>query len=56
MKFNTLIPAIAIALLSLLGNAFAQTPAPKAEVTLYFQHYWPQTALTVKELATPWCV
>ncbi len=55
MKFNTLIPAIAIALLSLLGNAFAQTPAPKAEVTLYFQHYWPQTALTVKELATPWC-
>jgi TRAP-type transport system periplasmic protein len=35
--------------------AMAQSPAPKAEVTLYFQHYWPQTALTVKELVTPWC-
>jgi TRAP-type transport system periplasmic protein len=36
--------------------ASAQTPTlPKAEVTLYFQHYWPQTALTVKELVTPWC-
>lgn len=37
-------------------SASAQTAAlPKAEVTLYFQHYWPQTALTVKELVTPWC-
>jgi TRAP-type transport system periplasmic protein len=59
MKFNALVSAAAIALTSLLGNAFAQTaaqrPDAKAEVTLYFQHYWPNTALTVKELVVPWC-
>jgi TRAP-type transport system periplasmic protein len=37
------------------STAAAQTAVPKAEVTLYFQHYWPQTALTVKELVAPWC-
>jgi TRAP-type transport system periplasmic protein len=38
-----------------LAQTAAQTSAPKAEVTLYFQHYWPNTALTVKELVQPWC-
>ena len=46
---------LAMTLTGLCSSAFAQTAAPKAEVTLYFQHYWPQTALTVKELVTPWC-
>jgi TRAP-type transport system periplasmic protein len=59
MKFNTLIATASIALLSalpsIMPSAFAQTTLPKAEVTLYFQHYWPQTALTVKELVVPWC-
>jgi hypothetical protein len=54
MKINTLISTTAIALLSMLQGAVAQTASPKAEVTLYFQHYWPQTALTVKELVVPW--
>jgi TRAP-type transport system periplasmic protein len=55
MKLNSLISATALALISLAPSAFAQASAPKAEVTLYFQHYWPQTALTVRELVTPWC-
>jgi TRAP-type C4-dicarboxylate transport system substrate-binding protein len=56
MKLNTLIYALGLAVSALSMSAFAQASAqPKAEVTLYFQHYWPQTALTVKELVTPWC-
>jgi TRAP-type transport system periplasmic protein len=59
MKFNTLFAAASLALLGCLPSAFAQPtgqkPDTKAEVTLYFQHYWPQTALTVKELVVPWC-
>jgi TRAP-type transport system periplasmic protein len=55
MKINTLISAAALALTSLASGAFAQSTAPKPEITLYFQHYWPQTALTVRELVTPWC-
>jgi TRAP-type transport system periplasmic protein len=59
MKFNVLISTAALALLSLVPVAKAQSTVPKpdakAEVTLYFQHYWPQTALTVKELVVPWC-
>jgi TRAP-type transport system periplasmic protein len=59
MKINTLISSAAIALLSMLQGAAAQTATQrsdaKAEVTLYFQHYWPHTALTVKELVVPWC-
>ena len=54
MKFKALFAAT-VALIGWSSGAFAQVPAPKAEVTLYFQHYWPQTALTVKELVTPWC-
>jgi TRAP-type transport system periplasmic protein len=54
MKFKALF-ATTVALIGWSSGAFAQVPAPKAEVTLYFQHYWPQTALTVKELVTPWC-
>ncbi len=59
MQLNILISATAIVLASLCSGAFAQAPAQrpdtKPEVTLYFQHYWPQTALTVRELVTPWC-
>lgn len=55
MKIHSLIAAATLALTSLAPSAFAQAAAPKAEVTLYFQHYWPQTALTVRELVTPWC-
>jgi TRAP-type transport system periplasmic protein len=59
MKINALISAATVAFASLMPSAFAQTTAPanasKAEITLYFQHYWPQTALTVRELVTPWC-
>jgi TRAP-type transport system periplasmic protein len=56
---------VSVALAGLCSSAFAQTSAspastapatsPKAEITLYFQHYWPQTALTVRSLVTPWC-
>ena len=55
MKIQTLIALSALALSNLFVGASAQSNLPKAEVTLYFQHYWPQTALTVKELVTPWC-
>ena len=55
MKLNTLISAVAVALASMAPHAFAQNTAQKPEITLYFQHYWPQTALTVRELVTPWC-
>jgi TRAP-type transport system periplasmic protein len=55
MKLNPLISATALALATLASGAFAQNTAPKPEITLYFQHYWPQTALTVRELVTPWC-
>ncbi len=55
MKLNSLIVG-AIMAAAFSASAFAQASAqPKAEVTLYFQHYWPQTALTVRELVTPWC-
>ena len=56
MKIKTFLSACV--LLSLGSMAVAQVntaAAAKPEITLYFQHYWPQTALTVKELVTPWC-
>lgn len=34
--------------------ALAQT-ANRSDSTLYFHHYWPQSALTVKTLVEPWC-
>lgn len=46
---------MALALLAGASSIAGAQTNPKAEVTLYFQHYWPQTALTVKELVTPWC-
>jgi TRAP-type C4-dicarboxylate transport system substrate-binding protein len=44
LKKSLLLTAAAFAL-----NASAQ------EVTLKFHHYWPQGALTVQKLVTPWC-
>jgi TRAP-type transport system periplasmic protein len=55
MKLKTLISAVVVTLASIAPYAFAQNTAQKPEITLYFQHYWPQTALTVRELVTPWC-
>jgi TRAP-type transport system periplasmic protein len=55
MKIQSLIAGSVWAWINLLVSVSAQTHLPKTEVTLYFQHYWPQTALTVKELVVPWC-
>jgi len=54
MKFKSLF-AITTVFFAIQANALAQSAVSKAQVALYFQHYWPQTALTVKQLVVPWC-
>lgn len=46
---------LALGLATLTSLSTAQGTAAKNEGTLFFHHYWPQSALTVKTLVEPWC-